>query len=47
MQDDIELFADFLLLMTMLMACSLLIQVDPVLASLWIAATFLNSWHGS
>lgn len=47
MQNDIEIFADFLLLMTMLMTCSLLLQVDPILASLWIGVTFLNSWHDS
>lgn len=45
MHNDVEIYADFLLLMTMLMACSILIQIDPLLASLWIGATFLNSWH--
>lgn len=46
MQNEIEIYADFILLMTMLMACSLLIQIDPLLASLWIGATFLHSWLG-
>ena len=45
MQDEIELFADCILLMCMIMAGSLLIQIDPLLASLWAVATFIMSWQ--
>lgn len=44
MQNDIEFFADTILLMSMIVAGSLLIQIDPLLASLWAVATFIMSW---
>lgn len=47
MQTDVELYANSILLMSMVAACSLLTQIDPVLASLWVVVTFLMSWHGA
>jgi hypothetical protein len=47
MRHDIELFADTILLTCMIMAGSLLIQIDPLLASLWAVVTFIMSWQHS
>lgn len=44
MQNDIEMFADTILLTCMIMAGSLLIQIDPLLASFWATATFIMTW---
>lgn len=46
MKQDIELFADTILMLLMTMVSVLLWRIDPMLPSLWVAATcFMTLQH--
>lgn len=45
MNKDIELFADTLLMLIMTVVGVTLWNIDPLLPSLWVAATCFMTWH--